>query len=226
MPSRTVVSRASGPGTGPSLSSALIRGSARPNAAPAAASSASSSGVRRHLDFAAAYPASLAPILRANAAGPADHRRMLRRLLVRQALQIHHSVQMTELRILRLACHDASAARARMRVARRSRVFGSRAGTAPSRPPDARLQPPETPNAANARDSGTGLPPTKTHMIGLCPFTPDHETDSGRWPPRRPRSVASWCFPAGSRMMFGGSGRSGRSFFGDKVPDTKWDAPT
>ena len=97
---------------------------------------------RRLPDLAAAHAAALPPILHANAAGLADHGRMLRRLLVRQALQIRHRVRMAELRILLLACHDASDARARMRGARRSRVFGSRAGTAQSWPAEARLQPP------------------------------------------------------------------------------------
>lgn len=47
------------------------------------------------------------PIRRGNAAGLADQRRMIRRRVVRQALQMRHHVRMAERRVPRLAGHDA-----------------------------------------------------------------------------------------------------------------------
>ncbi len=59
------------------------------------------------------------------------------------------------------------------------------------------------------------VPSQKTHMIGLWPPAPDHETVSGA------AARSGWRFPAGSSMMRGGSGQSGRLIFGDAVPAQK-----
>ena len=55
----------------------------------------------------------------------------------------------------------------------------------------------------------------KTHMVGLWPSAPDHETGSGA------AARSGWRFPAGSSKMRGGSGQSGRLIFGDCVPAQK-----
>ena len=62
---------------------------------------------RLRRDLAAEHPTTLAPIPRRNAVMLADQRRVLRRRLVRQTLQIRHRLRMAELRVPCLACHDS-----------------------------------------------------------------------------------------------------------------------
>ncbi len=57
------------------------------------------------LDLATANPAADAPLLHEHAVLLADDRRMLRRLLVRQSLQLRHRIRMEKLRIPSLDRH-------------------------------------------------------------------------------------------------------------------------
>ena len=83
------------------------------------------------LDLATANPTGLAPIPRDNAVMLADQGRMLRRLLVRQILQKNIASGWRISTSCALSAMMLSSARARMRCARRSRVFGNRPGTDP-----------------------------------------------------------------------------------------------
>ena len=123
-------------------------------------------GARRILDLAAAHTAALPPMLRANAAGLADHRRMLRRLLVRQASHMRHRVRMAELRVLCLACHDVlrcsrpDARRppfAGLRQPRRDRSILARGGAF------------ATPAAPGADDAGTAEQARRPQKMGCTP---------------------------------------------------------
>ena len=181
---------------------------------------------RRLPDLAAAHPAALAPILRENAAILADHRGMLRRRLVRQALQIRRRVRMAELPVLCPACHDVlrcSRPDARrppftgLRQPRRDRAILSLGGA---------FATPGTPGADDTRESGSDLLPPENGMhptlIGFNTFwtvgvfSPVRFGWQGirlvwRFPPRFPAAASAGFWLRAVRSVFRHRHRGPRS---------------